>query len=278
MDKLKNLTAEQIRKMSYNELIGITRETNRTPGGTTTIRRIAQLAMLNSNSNILDIGTSTGHTSIEFSRLLDCKVTGIDINEISIETAKARADLAGLKKTNFLQDDATCLKFEDNTFDLVFCGNVTSLVNDPKKALNEYWRVVKNTGYIAAIPMYYVKTPSEDLVNNVRDAIQVNISVQYKEDWVKFYLSDDVDIFASEDYVFDKISEENVRKFCRDILRREHLNVLSENAKEALEECYEKYMLLFRENLSHMGFSILLLRKKESDVFNDPELFTSRLA
>ena len=276
MSNLKDLTAQQIKKMNFNELIGITKETNRTPGGLTTIRRIANLALLNRDSNILDIGTSTGHTAIEFSRLLGCKVIGIDINDVSLDTARSRAELLAISNANFIKADATCLPFEDNIFDIVFCGNVTSLIADPHKALKEYWRVAKTDGYIAAIPMYYIKEPSEKLVQDVRDAMQVNISVQHKEDWLKFYLSDDVEICAIEDFAFDKVDEVTVKEFCNYIINREHLNELNESAKQALFECYEKDMLLFRENLSHMGFSILLLRKKEDEKYNDPELFTSR--
>ena len=33
MKKIENITPEDIQKMSYNEIIGLVRETNRTPGG-----------------------------------------------------------------------------------------------------------------------------------------------------------------------------------------------------------------------------------------------------
>ena len=36
-------------------------------------------------------------------------------------------------------------------------------------------------------------------------------------------------------------------------------------------------MHLFNENNSHMGFTIFMLRKKEEDIFNDPELYHSSL-
>lgn len=39
--------------MSYNEIIGLVRETNRTPGGLKTIRTVAEKLMLNNNSKYL---------------------------------------------------------------------------------------------------------------------------------------------------------------------------------------------------------------------------------
>ena len=44
---IANLTPEDIKKMSYNELIGLVRETNRPPGGTKTIAQAAKSCLLN---------------------------------------------------------------------------------------------------------------------------------------------------------------------------------------------------------------------------------------
>ena len=66
---------------------------------------------LNSSSKILDIGTSTGQTSLEFGRLLNCEVIGIDITDVndnasvhsgysshSQNSARAKKSLGGLTK------------------------------------------------------------------------------------------------------------------------------------------------------------------------------------
>ena len=96
MKNIKELTSNDIKNMSYNEIIGLVRETNRTPGGLTTIKEVSRKLNLNSNTKILDIGTSTGHTALEFGRLLNCDIVGIDINEESIKTAKERCDRLSL--------------------------------------------------------------------------------------------------------------------------------------------------------------------------------------
>ena len=44
---------------------------------------------------------------------------------------------------------------------------------------------------------------------------------------------------------------------------------------ETLKECYYNFMHLFNDNNSHMGFTVFIIRRKESDVFNDPELYHS---
>lgn len=277
MKKIKDLTSDDIKKMSYNEIIGLVRETNRTPGGLNTIKEVSRKLCLNSNTKILDIGTSTGHTALEFGRLLNCHITGIDINEESIKTAKERCKRFDLKNVNFIIDDATKMSFKDETFDVVFAGNVTSLVNNREEALKEYWRVLKKNGYLVAVPMYYIKKPSEQLLNDVREAIQVNIKAQYKDYWKEFFVRDIDEVYEEIDYRFIKCSDEEIEKFCEDILSRDHLKELSKSAMETLNEVYRKYMHLFNVNNSHMGFTIFMLRRKESDIFNDPELYHSEL-
>ena len=275
MKKIETLTPEDIKQMSYNEIIGLVRETNRTPGGLSTIKTVSRMLNLNSNTKILDIGTSTGHTALEFGRLLNCEVIGIDINDESIKTAAERCARFKLDKVRFKLDDATDMSFDNETFDVVFAGNVTSLVSNREAALNEYWRVLKPNGYLVAVPMYYLKTPSDKLLNDVREAIQVNIQAQYKEDWKEFFLRENDEVFEEVDFKFLKCSDEEINEFCKNILSREHLKKLKKDTMEALKECYYRYMHLFNENNSHMGFTVYIIRRKESDVFNDPELYHS---
>lgn len=277
MKELENMIPEDIKKMSYNEIIGLVKETNRTPGGLKTIRIVAEKLMLNNNTKILDIGTSTGHSALEFARLLNCEVTGIDINEMSLKTAQERVERFELDKVKFVLDDATKMKFPNKIFDVVFAGNVTSLVSDRENALKEYWRVLKPNGYLVAVPMYYIQTPSEKLVNDVRNAIQVNISVLYKNDWKKFFVREEDEVFEEIDFKFNKCTDNEVDEFCKKILSREHLKKLPKESFKTLEEVYYNYMHLFNENNSHMGFTIFILRKKEEDIFNDPELYHSSL-
>ena len=277
MKEIKELTSEDVKKMSYNEIIGLVRETNRTPGGLSTIKKVSEKLMLNSSSKILDIGTSTGHSSLEFGRLLNCKIIGIDINPMSIKTAKERVERFKLKNINFMLEDATNMSFENETFDVVFAGNVTSLVADRERALKEYWRVLKPNGYLVGVPMYYVKKPSEKLVNDVRKAIQVDITPLYKEDWKKFFVREQDEIFEEIDYRFIKCSDKEIDDFCKLILNREHLKELPPKTLETLKNKYSEFMHLFNENNSHMGFTIFMLRKKEEDIFNDPELYHSEV-
>jgi ubiquinone/menaquinone biosynthesis C-methylase UbiE len=271
---LESLTADQIKNYSYNELIGLVRETNRPPGGSATIAAAAKACFLAPGRNLLEIGTATGVTAIELAQLSGCSIKAIDINEESLVEAKRRAEAAKVGNLiEFKKDDATNLSFQDEMFDVVFCGNVTSLVSNRKKALDEYARVLKSGGLLAAVPMYYIKTPSEKLVQDVRDAIKVNITAHDKSYWMNFFENENFKVLSCDDFAFRLLGEKEVSEFCKQILSRPHLQLLSASAKAALVEAYENQMQLFRINLSHMGYSVVTLMKVDPNI--DRELFVA---
>lgn len=271
---IRTLTPDAIGAMSYNELIAIVEETNRPPGGIRSIQEIVLRSFLSPSSRILEIGTSTGVTAIEFARLTPATITAIDINPPSLAVAHKRAqELHLADRISFELQDASALAYDDGTYDLVFCGNVTSLIADRGRALREYVRVLRIGGLLAAIPMYYVRTPPTELVRQVSTAIRVDIVPRYRSDWTSFFQTPPLQPFWSGEYAFDTVSEETVDDFVNQIVSRPHLQCLSQDAALALRKTYGSSMQLFRENLSYMGFTILLLRKELTTL--DPELFTA---
>lgn len=266
---------QDIQTMSYFELIGVVRETNRPPGGVTSVANIAKGAYLNENSHVLEIGTSTGFTAIELAKLVKCHVTAVDVNEESLQEAQRRAEAEGVAdKIKFVVQDASKLDYKDEQFDMVFCGNVTSYLNNKSKCLQEFIRVLKPHGFIAAIPMYYLNEPSKAIVDQVSIAINHNITAQYKKDWVDFFNVAPLSLFLCENYKFDFITNSEVNIFVDKIMQREHLQRLGIKRHTALANRYQYFMQLFRDNLSLMGFSLMLLRKDIEEC--DPILFTAQ--
>lgn len=273
MKKLEELTVEDIENMDYNNLISVVKETNRAPGGFKTLQEIANITMLDSSKHLLEVGTSTGISAIELARLTKCKINSIDINERSIEEAKNRAQKEDLLQyIDFQVGDAQNMNFDNNSFDIVFCGNVTSLIPDRKKALSEYYRVLKNGGILVAVPMYYIETPSNKLISDVSEAIQTKVEILDKKYWKDFFYINDLVYKYEQDYKFKYIEDEKIENFVKYILSRDHLKLLKKDSYEALARKYRQYIFLFRDNLSHMGYSIFALFKE--NVNPEPELFT----
>lgn len=273
MKPLEQLTAEDIHNMSYNELVSITRETNRPPGGLKTIKTVTRELGLTSDHSILEIGTSTGFTAIELARLAHSKVTAIDINEVSISEAKKRAESAEVsQRVDFRVGNAMDLQLPPNQFDVVFCGNVTSYIPDPERARSEYIRVLKEGGHLVAVPMYYVTAPPANLVSRVSEAIKFPVKVDSKKRWIDFFTSEPLVHHFSEDYLFDSISSERADAFAEEILSSPHLVAMDQTAKSELHQKYRNSISLFAENLKYMGYTILIARKENFRF--DSELFT----
>lgn len=271
---LKKLTPKDIKKMDYNELIAITKETNRPPGGLSSLITIINNIAINEKKRILEVGTSTGFTSLELCRITGCKAYGIDINKLSIEEARRRARKLKIKNIYFKVGTVEELNFPNNYFDIVIIGNVFSLVKNKEKALSECMRVLKNNGYLVAIPMYYVKIPPKKTVSEVSSAIKIPIKVLKKIDWENFFKLSNLEFFRTIDYIFEYIPDYKVRLYINKILSSPHLNKLKGDTKKNLEKRYSKFIKLFRNNLSYMGYSIFILRKNKFPF--DEELFIGK--
>lgn len=115
-----------------------------------------------SGMTLLDVGSSTGIIDNEISKSFD-KVIGIDIDKKAVNFANNKYMNNGLE---FRIGDAMNLDFPDNTFDVVVCAQVYEHVSNPKKMLDEIYRVLKPSGicYFAAINKYWPKEAHYNLL------------------------------------------------------------------------------------------------------------------
>lgn len=272
------ITSSELRGMNYNELISIIGETNRPPGGIRTVLDLVKNINITPSTKILEIGTSTGFTAIELSLRTGAQITSIDINEESIKIAKQRAEDHGVAKNiKFLVANAMDLPFENEEFDLVFSGNIISYIPDRKRALSEYIRVLKNNGVLFASPMYYLEEPSELLMEKVRDALKMDIKIDYENYWIEFFSNEQLDLFLKDDFDFDYLPDKEIKRYVKDILKtnKRFIDSRIKNSDTIEDFCslYETCIYLFRDNLSKMGYSELFFRKNSRGF--DRELFTA---
>ncbi|MBF0541765.1 MAG: methyltransferase domain-containing protein [Nitrospirae bacterium] len=97
--------------------------------------------------HVLIPGAGGGH---DFAMLPDyVTVTGVDISDIMLGIARAKAEFMGLsKRVKLVHMDGENLRFADNSFDKAILGLFLTCVYDPKKAFAEVVRVVKPGGEI----------------------------------------------------------------------------------------------------------------------------------
>ena len=101
---------------------------------------------------VLEIGCGLGTDGAQFAKA-GADYTGIDLTEASIELARKRFELAGLKG-EFRVADAEQLDFADETFDLVYSHGVLHHTPDIEAAVREIYRVLKPGGR-AMVMLYH---------------------------------------------------------------------------------------------------------------------------
>lgn len=139
-------------------------------GGLNTTKELLSLASLSDKKHykILDIGCGAGFTTRYLaSTFSNSEVTGIDLSEEMINIAKNKS--LNIPNIKFEVGDALNLNYADNHFDIVIIESVTNLLNNKERALSEYNRVTKPSGFIFDHETYIKDETSDEVkikINN----------------------------------------------------------------------------------------------------------------
>lgn len=276
---MKKYTKEEINELSYTDFISLIKEENRPSGGKKTIREIAINSFVSENSKVLEIGCTNGFSSLEINKLTKCNIIGIDINKNSIENANDKIKLNCLdeNKIKFEYGNVEDLsKFEENTFDLIICGNAISFVSDKGKALNELIRVLKPNGFISIVPIWYKEKPDIKIINKVNKELGFEIHCYYEKDWDDFS-NIGLELYYKKEYQFIYCSRKRVEDYVdKMIASKEHLNIYNTEEINVIKKRWNKTISVFNDNLSLTNYSIILLRKNSYE--EEPEIFLTKEA
>ncbi len=271
---------QEIENMDYSQFVGLIKERNRPSGGIKTIHDIAVKAFIDNSKKILEIGSNTGFTSVNLSLLTGCRSIGIDINEESINEAKKYAKKQKVSKlVSFQKASALKLPFPDNSFDIVWCSNVTSFISDKNKAIKEYSRVLKLKGSLVVIPIYYIKQPPKKVVSDISKAIGIKIEIRDKDFWLKLFQKisekekSQLELYYERDFRYlDR--KEFILEYVKEMTKRECMIQFNKKEREILKSKLEYFMKLFNENLKYAGYSTFLYQKRI--ISDEMELFLSQ--
>ncbi|MCL5112116.1 MAG: class I SAM-dependent methyltransferase [Candidatus Marsarchaeota archaeon] len=250
-----------ISKMKVAEIVALVNEVNKPPGGMMTLNHVITNAHINSETKFLEVGCTTGYSSIEIKRLTSADVYGIDVNKDAIERArkKSRKEKLNIK---FSVADATALPFSNEFFDVVYASNVTSFIKDKSAAIENYTRILKTYGFLVVAPIYYIKHPP----NTVRKAVSEEIGTEIKEFdkkfWVELFNHINLELIYSRDFNFKYNTKDEIIRYINTyIMTKTEVKYMPKNTKNELFNKYKYQFSLFNENLRYTGFSILIYRK-----------------
>jgi len=104
------------------------------------------------NGKLLEIGCSFGVLAFELARR-GYRVTGLDINAVSIELANKINGILKLNNVRFFNMDFIDNRFPAGEFDIVVTVEVLEHIKDDRRAIDEVYRVLKDDGVlIVSVP------------------------------------------------------------------------------------------------------------------------------
>lgn len=142
-------------------------------GGAAATEEMIKDCKVNKKFHLLDVGCSTGRTSCMLAKKFGCKVKGVDISERMIERANEKVKKMKLEElVEFGVASAEKLLFDNETFDVVFSESVTAFVENKPKAVKEYVRVLKKSGFVWINEVTWMKeNPSKEIADYVVKAM-----------------------------------------------------------------------------------------------------------
>ena len=174
------------------------------PGGKKATDWLIANGDFNQNKKVLEVACNMGTTAIGLAKRFGCHIEGVDLDENALEKAKANIAANGLQdKIHVQRANAMKLPFADETFDIVINEAMLTMlpVEAKKKAITEYFRVLKPGGFLLTHDVMLVGDDHQVILENMRKAINVTVTPLTKEGWKALFQASgfrNVDTFSGE--------------------------------------------------------------------------------
>ena len=116
-------------------------------GGLNSTKNQAELVGFAKDARVIDAGCGVGGSSRYLAHTYGCRIEAIDLTPEYVEAAVRLNELCGLgDRIAVRQGSVTDLPFEDQSFDIVWCQNVSMNVEDKPAMFAEAFRVLSPGG------------------------------------------------------------------------------------------------------------------------------------
>jgi ubiquinone/menaquinone biosynthesis C-methylase UbiE len=122
---------------------------------------VATIAKVTTNDKVLDMGCGVGGSAIMIAKEFGAIVTGININEMQLNRARASAEKCGVSDhTTFLNRDYIDTELPNESFDVVWAIESFCHAENKQDVLTEVWRVLKRGGRLIVADAFKKKLDS----------------------------------------------------------------------------------------------------------------------
>lgn len=134
-------------------------------------RAAVRMAGVREGEEVLDCACGTGDLTLAFARTGAKRVVGTDFTPEMLEIAGDKLPKARLRdgsgRVSFRRADAMDLPFEDGSFDVVSIAFGIRNVSEPKRAIAEFFRVLRPGGRMVILEFDEPRNPLVRLGNNL---------------------------------------------------------------------------------------------------------------
>mgnify|MGYP000863919067 CR=1 FL=1 len=147
--------------------------------------RITDRLGIGPGTRVLDLGSGTGGPAIHMAAHTGCRMSGLEVNAVGVETANrllAGTDLGG--RVDFVQADGMDMPYADATFDVVISMNVMNVFEDKVGLFREVRRVLRPGGTWAFVSGTFDFGPGD---GEVRDRLARGYAIPQYTDTLAGY-------------------------------------------------------------------------------------------
>lgn len=264
----------RIADLDYVGLLSLVREENRCPGGLDTLRRVVVNTMMGQSSNVLEVGSNTGYTSLELARLTRGRFTGVDTSADAVRAARFRLaqDVPWVQdRVSFSVASAYELPFPAETFSHVVVGGATTFMAHRDRAISEYVRVMETWGFLSATHLFYRETPPPKVVSDISDVLGVEVPPWSDRDWEDLFTRPELEMYYTFRGALHVPDDDEVAAHVEMYRDRPGILSLPKSEQDLALRRWSHVLRIFAENHRYLGYVTMLFRKRGEP--HEPELF-----
>ncbi|MBT9169247.1 MAG: Demethylmenaquinone methyltransferase [Syntrophomonadaceae bacterium] len=235
----------------YVSLVAKSGQVNTPPGSYRTVKEWALHSFMRPDSEVLEIGCSTGFIAIEFAKYTGAKIVGLDSSTESIVTAQQNINAEPAGRCTFLVGNAGNLPFPEKRFSHVVIGGHLPFTPHQLRLphVMEATRVLRPWGFLLTALYYYHTTPPVELVQRFNAEVGTQLQPEYNRDyWSSFFEHPELELERESVYAFSLSDEDRIQQYL------EQLN-------PETRPKWDHRLRLFTENGRYLRFFVRVYRR-----------------